>query len=196
MVVVWFLGKHNTVMKKFCLRVAVALAACLALPTARAQEWSRGTNLSLSYTTVGLYDMTLNRANWVNVLDASLWQSLWKGGAFEAALLSVNNLRNSHGRNSAINGLTIFSSIEDESIPLSLFKLGISQNTNRIRSFIGVRNVNNDYFITPWNSIYTASVNGLFPTLSHNLPLSDSPASAMCIHFEWDITRTGLTCGE
>ncbi len=193
MVVVWFRSKHNTIMKKFCLRVAVALAACLALPTARAQEWSRGTNLSLSYTTVGLYDMTLNRANWVNVLDASLWQSLWKGGAFEAALLSVNNLRNSHGRNSAINGLTIFSSIEDESIPLSLFKLGISQNTNRIRSFIGVRNVNNDYFITPWNSIYTASVNGLFPTLSHNLPLSDSPASAMCIHFEWDITRTGLT---
>lgn len=186
-------GVQTILDMKYSLRLASLCAALCCSAALQAQQWSRGTNLCVAYTTIGLYDITHNRANWINVLDASLTQSLWRGGTFEANLLSVNNLRNSWGQDATVNGLTIFAAIEDESIPLSLFKFGIGQNSGRIRSFLGVRNVNSDYFVTPWNSIFTASVNGLFPTLSHNLPLSDSPYSALCLHFEWDITRTGLT---
>ena len=192
MVIAWHIPKLTSM--KQSVRIALCFALTVALlPSLRGQSWSRGTTLEMSYTTVGLYDMTHNRANWINVLDASLVQSLWRGGTFEANLLSVNNMRNSWGQDATVNGLTIFASIEDESIPLALFKFGIGQNSGRIRSFLGVRNVNSDYFVTPWNSIFTASVNGLFPTLSHKLPLSDSPYSALCLHVEWDITRTGLT---
>lgn len=144
-------------------------------------------SLSLNYTSVGLYNVTSDRANWINLLDAAADVRLWRDASFEVEMLAVNNLRNSMGLSGVADELPVFCCIEDGSVPLSLFKLGIRQVFGPVTLFLGVRNVNNDYFTSQWNSMYTASTNGLFPTLTHNFPLSDSPLSAMCLHIEWEI---------
>lgn len=145
-------------------------------------------SLNVNYTTTGLYDISDNRANWVNLLDASTDVRLWRGGEASLNLIAVNNLRNFLGRGGVIDELTVFSSIEDGSVPLSLFKFGLSQRFGRVTLFGGVRNVNGDYFNSSWNSMFTTSTNGLFPTLAHNFSIADSPAAAMCLHVEWNIT--------
>ncbi len=162
------------------------LAACISLAAAT-QERPVSTTLNINYTTEGLYNTTTERANWINLLNVEASQRLWHNATLTLDLLSVNNLRNSKGKEGIADDLNIFSAIEDESVPLSLFLFGITQRIGPVELFLGVRNVNNDYFTSPWNSIFTGSTNGLLPIISHDYPLSDSPLSAMCLHVDWNI---------
>ncbi|MDD3108765.1 MAG: hypothetical protein PHV49_06110, partial [Alistipes sp.] len=146
------------------------------------------TAVSLNLTTEGLYNLTDNKANWITILDVNLEQRLWRSAHFTVDLLSVYNQRYASQMGGIADHLHIFSAIEDESIPLALFMCGVTQRLGPVDLFVGVRNVNRDYFTSPWNSLFTASTNGLFPIISHNYPLSDSPLSALCLHAEWGIT--------
>lgn len=156
-------------------------------------EERRRTAIDLVYTAIGTWGMNSSKVGMVNILDAAIAQPLWAGGTLEANLLSVANIRSEMGRGPVITEPGIVGSLEVGSIPLSLFKFGIEQAAGRTRSFVGVRNIHSDYFITPWNSIFTASVNGLLPTLSRQMPFASTPAAAFGLHFEWDITRWGLS---
>lgn len=144
---------------------------------------------AITYTTEGLWNTTTGTANWINILNAAHSFDLWWGGSFNVDLLAVNNLRNSQGKAGVADDLHIFSAIEDESVALSLFEFGLTQDFGMSNVFLGVRNVNKDYFTSPWNSIFTSSVGGLFPTLAANFPISDSPRSAMCLHSELYFTE-------
>lgn len=150
------------------------------------------TQLNIEFTTEGLYNATYNRGNWINILDVGIDQRLWRNATISLNLLSVNNLRNTHGLGGVADDLHIFSAIEDGDVDLSLFMFGLTQSIGDVNLFLGVRNVNIDYFTSPWNSLFTASTNGLLPIISHNYPLSDSPLSALCLHIEW-ATRFGFT---
>ncbi|MBR2333218.1 MAG: hypothetical protein IKA60_02675 [Rikenellaceae bacterium] len=166
----------------------------LALLVLSTQTYAQShTSLDVVYTTVGLWNATDNRANMINIVDVALDQSLWSGATLEVNMLSVNNMRNLMGEIPTTPDGGVFGSVERVSIPLSLFKFGIEQVAGRTRNFIGVRNIHSDYFVTPWNSLYTAAVNGLLPTLSRQMPFANSAGAALGLHFEWDITRWGLS---
>jgi len=79
-----------------------------------------------------------------------------------------------------------YSNIEAENLPVSLFLLGYTNRWRKISLFGGVRNINHDYFTTPYASLFTNSSSGVFPTLSLNYPLANYPLSAMCLHFEYE----------
>lgn len=151
------------------------------------------TTLDVVYTAVGLWNATDNRANMLNIMDVALTQSLWSGARLDVNMLAVNNLRREMGEGATVPDGGVFGAVERVSIPLSLFKFGIEQTAGRTRNFIGVRNIHSDYFVTPWNSLYTAAVNGLLPTLSRTMPFANTAGAALGIHFEWDITRWGLS---
>ncbi len=170
--------------------IALTVVAMLLPAMACAQS---STTINMAYTAIGIWNATDNRANMVNIMDVALDQSLWRGATFQANLLSVNNMRGLMGRPAATPDGGIFGTIANTSIPLSLFKFGIEQQAGRTCSFIGVRNIHSDYFVTPWNSIYTAAVNGLLPTLSRQMPFANSAGAALGLHFHWDITRWGLS---
>ena len=55
-----------------------------------------------------------------------------------------------------------------------------------------MRNVNQDYYITPYTSLFTNSSAGIFPTISINYPLANYPLSAVCLHFEYELTENWL----
>jgi len=144
---------------------------------------------TLTYTTEGLWNVRSGHADWINILVAQYSAELWSGAAASVTLLASDNLRQDEGKDCLTPVAHIFSAIEDDSAPLSLFLMGITQKIGFVNLFFGVRNVNEDYFTTPWNSVFTSSVGGLFPCLSVNYPISDSPLSALCLHAEAAVTE-------
>ena len=160
------------------------LLLALLVPIALTSFASPKATPNITYTTEGLWNTSNGHANWINILNAYHEIDLWRGGSLDIDLLAVNNLRYSQGKSGIADDLHIFSAIEDESVHLSLFEFGITHHFNASTLSFGVRNVNKDYFTSPWNSIFTSSVGGLFPSLSDNFPISDSPMSAMCLHSE------------
>lgn len=113
---------------------------------------------------------------------------LWKGGSLNIELLSV--IRTAKERIG--NDWQVFSNIDESNRPIGLFMLGYAQQIGSINIFAGVRNVNNDYFITPYTSLFTNSSCGIHPTLSANYTLSNYPYSAMCLHLSYAVNNNLL----
>ena len=137
-------------MKKNFVKVSfVALLILCATAPGKAQEIEVGVN----YTTEFIYGFSEEKANWANILDVDFTRDLWHNGSIRLNLLSSDNLRDSRGKEPIAPELEIFSGIEEESASLSMFIFGITQKIGISDVFIGVRNVNEDYFDTPWNSL-------------------------------------------
>ncbi len=141
-------------------------------------------------TSEGLYNATTEVAGWVNLLNVDYRFDLWHEGFLELDLLAVSNLRMEQGKSGVAEGLHIFSAIEDSPSTLALMTFGVEQRVlgDKLHLFAGIRNLGKDYFTTPWNSIFTAAVNGLFPTIATNFSVADAPNAAMALHAEWHPT--------
>jgi hypothetical protein len=132
--------------------------------------------------------------NWVNLftLSAGLPTAKinphWTNGNFRAEFISVNKIR----KERIANDLMTFSNIEEDNLTFNLFILGYAHRWGNISLFGGLRNVNNDYFITPYTTLFTNSSAGIFPTISINFPLANYPLSAMCLHLEYEPTKNLL----
>lgn len=170
-------------MRKILVFALVALGCATPI---KAQE-----STSVVYTTEGLWNTTTGVANWVNLLNVDNEFSLWSGGAMYLDLLAVANLRQSDGKSGVADNLHLFSAIEDSPSTLALMALGISQSlpNQYLLLYAGIRNLNKDYFTTPWNSVFTSAMNGLFPSISTNFAVADAPLSAMALHVEWTPTE-------
>lgn len=141
-------------------------------------------DVGVNYTTEFFYGFNEEKANWANILDVDFSRQLWHNGSIRLNLLASDNLRASRGKEPIAPDLEIFSAIEEESASLSMFIFGITQKIGISDVFIGVRNVNEDYFDTPWNSLFTSPSNGLYPCISEGYPLADAPRAALCLHSE------------
>lgn len=163
---------------------------CLLLVTlsARAQEQTNDDPVpTITLTTEGLWNTTTGVANWVNILNVDYEFGLWRDGCFELDLLAINNLRMEQGKGGVADNLHIFSAIEDSPSTLALTTFGVGQSLaeGSVELFAGIRNLGKDYFTTPWNSIFTAAMNGLFPSISTTFAVADPPNAAMALHAEW-----------
>jgi porin len=129
--------------------------------------------------------------NLVNLLSLSVGlpsekiNSSWTNGSFNIQLISTNKIY----KERIADDLMTFSNIEEDNLPINAFLLGYTHRWRKISLFGGVRNVNNDYFITPYTSLFSNSSAGIFPTLSINFPLANYPLSAMCLHLEYEPTK-------
>lgn len=143
------------------------------------------------FTTEGLWNATSGVANWVNLLGVDYEFTLWRGATLSLDLLAVANLRAEQGKSGVADHLHIFSAIEDSPSTLALMAFGVGQELldGRLMVWGGVRNLSKDYFTTPWNSIFTAGANGLFPTIANNFVVADPPAAALSLHTEWQPIR-------
>lgn len=145
--------------------------------------------LNLVYSTEFQHNLH-GKANWVNLLTVKgTWPTenagLWKDGSFDLATISV--FRSSKER--IVDDMQVFSNIDEHTLLVNLFIAGYTHRINRIRMFLGVRNMNEDYFNIPYSSLFTNSSCGVYPTISCNYICANYPLSAMCFFSEVKITN-------
>ncbi|MCD7721112.1 MAG: carbohydrate porin [Prevotellaceae bacterium] len=119
--------------------------------------------------------------NWMNMLRLDFEYSPWKGGTFQAATI---HMAKTNPDESIISDYQVFSNIQEENCYAAIAVLGYQQSWKHANLFVGVRNMNEDYFASPVTSYFTNSSPGIFPTISANYPVANYPVSSMTIHLE------------
>lgn len=161
--------------KKRIVLGALAMAA-ISSHCLKAQDFG------LTYTTELQTDFG-QKVNWVNLLRTDFSQPLSRKVVFHVASISV--ARTSEER--LANDLQTFSNIEEENIPLALAVLGMEWQMGKSVLFIGIRNLNEDYFTSDCTSLFTNSSCGIFPTLSANYPIANYPVASVGIDYKLDL---------
>lgn len=140
--------------------------------------------IGLDYTTEMQTDFK-GGANWVNLLRTSLSFPLARKLTLEAATVSVSETRTEP----LLPDLQTFSNIEEADMPLAFALLGVQWEWGKSSCFIGIRNLNEDYFNSPCTSLFTNSSCGIVPTLSFNFPLPNYPVAAVGLDYKWTDER-------
>lgn len=86
-----------------------------------------------------------------------------------------------------VNDLQVFSNIDEENLPLAIAVSGVNwQMADHHALFIGIRNVNEDFFTSPATSLFTNSSCGIYPTISANYPIANYPVASMGMHYKYE----------
>lgn len=123
--------------------------------------------------------------NWINLLKPRITQQLHPHLFVDLATISIAKSQNDR----LINDLQTFSNIEEENLPLAVSIAGFTWKSKRSMFFIGIRNVNEDYFTTPATSLFTNSSCGIFPTISTNYHIANYPLASIGCHCEIGIKK-------
>lgn len=135
-------------------------------------------NFRLSYITEIQTDFK-GGSNWLNLFRADVSQSV--GKAFTLELASISFVKTQE--ESLANDLLTFSNIEEVNLPLAIALLGMRWDCGKSSLFLGIRNVNEDYFTSPCTSLFTNSSCGIFPTLSVNYPIANYPMASVSVNY-------------
>lgn len=144
-------------------------------------------HIGLSYASELQYDLR-GSCNWVNLLCL---EGEWECGPGKAGLKSIHIFKTD--RNPLFPDRQTFSNIEEENLAASIAVMGYTLGFGKSTVFAGIRNVNEDYFISPVTSLFTNSSCGIYPTLSLNYPLANYPLSTWCMDYKF---RSGGWCLE
>ena len=162
----------NNIKRKIWL-ILFSIAPCLSF----AQEFSG------ELTSEWQWDMN-KRTNWVNLLRLNMKLPLANGkGAFEAATLHVAKTK----EETILADWQGFSNIEADNMFAVIAVLGYMHTWQNAHLFVGVRNVNEDFFTSDVTSLFTNSSCGIFPTIAASYPIANYPFSGLTLYF--DVTR-------
>ena len=139
----------------------------------------------VSYTTEVQYAPTNSRTNWCNLLRTDFSLPVYKNGEFSAATIHIYKTNQER----IVDDMMTFSNIEEQSNPLAIAVLGYMQKIGSSSLFLGIRNVNEDYFTSPATSLFTNSSCGIYPTLSTNYPIANYPLSSLCLDYKGQFGR-------
>ena len=138
------------------------------------------------YTTEWQWDMNKN-TNWLNLLRLEMNLPLNNGkGAFEAATLHV-----AKSNDGILGDWQGFSNIEADNNVAAIAVLGYMHEWKQGHLFVGVRNVNEDFFTSDATALFLNSSCGIFPTIAASYPIANYPYSGLTLYF--DITKGGWT---
>lgn len=157
----------------------ILFMGCLMPCIVSAQVFSGG------YTTEWQWDMN-NKTNWVNLLRLEMNLPLWKDGMLEAA-----TIHSAKTNGTIIDDWQTFSNIEEENNFAAIAVLGYMHSWKNARLFLGVRNVNEDFFTSGCTSLFTGSSCGIFPTISASYSVANYPLSGLTVYL--DVTLGGWT---
>lgn len=156
---------------------------------------SQAQTFSGVYTAEWQWDMNKN-TNFVNLLRLELNVPLWNGGTFEAATLHVAKTNDG-----IIDDWQGFSNIEADNMFGGIAVLGYMHEWKAGHVFVGVRNVNEDFFTSDITALFTNSSCGIVPTIASSYPIANYPFSGLTVYFDvqkggwlfrsitvWDIT--------
>lgn len=122
------------------------------------------------------------KTNFANLLRLGV--SIPVGRSFRADVSTLSTWMAS--RESIGNDLQTFSNLDADPIPLALSTLGVGWNINpRHDLFVGIRNMNEDYFVSPVTSLFTNSSCGIYPTISANFAIANYPFASVGAHYHF-----------
>ena len=84
-----------------------------------------------------------------------------------------------------------FSNIEAENNVAAIAVLGYMHEWQAAHLFVGVRNVNEDFFTSDITAFFISSSCGIFPTIAASYPIANYPFSGLTVYF--DVSRGGWT---
>lgn len=159
---------------KIMKRFLVIILGCLQVSFSHAQ-WFSG-----EYTTEVQWDLK-KHTNWLNHLRLDLAIPLWEGkGTLEAATLHVARIREG-----IIDDWQGHSNIEEDNMLAALAVLGYMHEWKEAHLFVGVRNVNEDFFTSDVTSLFTNGSCGIFPTIAASYPIANFPLSGLTVYLTW-----------
>lgn len=162
-------------MNKTIMTLILAVAYCVG-----AQPQSFGG----CFTTEGQYAVR-GSANWVNLLRLDFSMPLAHGaGSIEAATIHAFKTHDP-----IVGDWQTFSNIETSNLAAAIAVLGYRHAWRNASLFVGVRNVNEDFFTSPLTSLFTNSSCGLFPTIAASYPIANYPFSGLTLYM--DVGRAG-----
>lgn len=86
-----------------------------------------------------------------------------------------------------------FSNLDAERIPFALSVCGVNWNAGDHHSlFVGIRNMNEDYFTSPVTSFFTNSSCGVYPTISANYDIANYPLASIGAHYKYENRNIAL----
>lgn len=140
-------------------------------------------DLGITAVTEGQWNPTHKAAAWQNRLDVEAGVGLWKDARLSARLLSTYGTDKEVG--DGLNG--DFSNINAPNRPLRLTHLGIEQRwlDSRLGLAFGVRQADEDYWVSPVTSIFTCGSYGCVPVAGNNRELNVHPVSAVGLHADY-----------
>lgn len=129
-------------------------------------------------------------AAWMNLLRLDGRWNITENHSIQAA--TIHALR--RGDKLVLNDHQIFSNIDNDDLPVDVALLGYEFHSDfndnlSFMAFGGVRNMNEDYFVSPNSSLFCNSSDGMPPTLSTNYEVANYPISALCIHADLNICK-------
>lgn len=161
-------------------RIFLIILGCVSICLSYAQCFS-GT-----YIAEWQWDMN-KKTNWVNQLRLDLSVPVFNGkGSFEAATLHLAKTGES-----VIGDWQGFSNLEADNMFAAIAVLGYMHEWKAGHLFVGVRNVNEDFFTSDVTALFTNSSCGIFPTVAANYPIANYPLSGLTVYF--DVTKGGWT---
>ncbi len=121
--------------------------------------------------------------NFVNLLRLDAEVPLSKSLSFQAASINIAKTREER----LVEDLQTFSNIEEDNLPFALAVCGMRWEINEHHSvFLGVRNMNEDYFVSDLTSLFSNSSCGIYPTISANFPIANYPVASMGLHYKYE----------
>ena len=159
-------------MKRFFFIILGSINICLA----HAQSFNG------QYISEWQWDMNKN-TNLINQLRLELSVPIGKGkDSFEAATLHVAKTNDG-----IIDDWQGFSNIDADNNFAMLAVLGYMHEWNSGHLFVGVRNVNEDFFTSDVTALFQNSSEGIFPTVASSYPIANYPYSGLTLYF--DVTK-------
>lgn len=126
--------------------------------------------------------------NYVNLLKLSATIPVSQKLSVEAASISTCET----AKESIGEDLQSFSNIEAGNVLFALNKFGVDwQIEDRHSLFLGIRNMNEDYFASPVTSFFTNSSCGIYPTLAANYPIANYPVASVGVHYRYECGLNG-----
>lgn len=142
------------------------------------------TDFGMEYTTEMQTDFR-KKVNWVNLLRTDLTCTLWCNMNLYVSTISISETT----ADGLMDDRLTFSNIEEENTPLAPAVIGLEWKRGASVLFIGVRNLNEDYFTSPVTSLFTNSSCGIFPTLSVNYPLPNYPCASLGVDYKLSLDK-------
>lgn len=142
----------------------------------RKVEWGAELTSELQMTHTG-------NVNFANLLRLQASVPLYKSLSVDVG--SISTYMTSEG---SIGGdLQTFSNLDAGNIPFALSVCGLNWDIDECNAlFVGVRNMNEDYFTSPVTSLFTNSSCGIFPTISANYPIANYPVASVGMHYKYN----------